>query len=446
MTLDLKALNRLLDEIGPEVQRANDASPTPEPMTTKTVGDGLAPQNPYGSSYGFLSEDDSYLLQKRMNMLTLEEKGYVLKEQLKKGVGRGVPLEAWQAHRVSQMAADSGQEWVANALDTSGGSALIRQDLSPMLTSIFVSLFPAWARIQKVPANGLTHAWDQVDYASDKTTSAFISELGTVVDKTGVYTRKTTNIAVYGQRRGVSFKQQLAVQAGGMAWDSARLEIQNGLTQMAHDVQKTIFQGNATNSGGTASDEMGLYDANAFTGLRYWLDDEINAGAAAVNFAPFLTSSPNNYVNAFNDGITNVSDLVGVIPTVAYLRYKELGGISNQQLSIQRTVDTTTFIPGVEVPAVMTSAGKMPLVAIPGDAIGHYTSSADSSRDVADIYLVNESQLQVPYLGDPGPSVIEIPPGVSGQLSRLYIVYMMAGLAPLSLYHSVKLRAEQRTS
>ena len=88
----------------------------------------------------------------------------------------------------------------------------------------------------------------------------------------------------------------------------------------------------------------------------------------------------------------------------------------------------------------------MPLLAIPGDSIGHYTSTADSSRDVADIYLVNESQLQVPYLGEPGPSVIEIPPGVSGQLSRLYIVYGMFGLAVLSTYHSVKLRAEQRTS
>ena len=446
MTLDLKALNRMLDELGPTVGRANDADSAPDPMTTKTVGDGLAPQNPYGAAYGFLSEDDSYMLQKRLNPLSFEEKGYLLKEQLKKGAGRGVPLEAWQSHRVGQMAEAAGQTWVANALDTAGGGALIRQDLSPMLTAMFVSLFPAWARIEKVPSNGLLHAWDQEDYATDKTSSNFISELGTVPDRTGSYTRKNTNIAVYGQRRGVSFKQQLAVQAGGMAWDSARLEIQNGLIQMAHDLQKTIFQGNETNSGGTASNESGLYDANAFTGLRYWLDDAVNSGAAAVNFAPYLTSSPANFVTAFNSGITNVADLVGVVPTVAYLRYAELGQLSNQQLSIQRTMDETEFIPGVQVPAVMTSAGKMPLVAIPGDSIGHYTSSTDSGRDVADIYLVNESKLQVPYLGDPGPSVIEIPPGVSGQLSRLYIVYGMFGLAPLSLFHSCKLRAEQRTS
>ena len=446
MTLDLKALNRLLDELGPTVAQANDASPTPDPMTTKSVGDGLAAKNPYGSSYDFLSDDDSYMLQKRMNPLSLEEKGYLLKEQLKKGSGRGVPLEAWQAHKVSQMAEASGQTWIANALDTSGGGALIRQDLSPMLTSMFVSLFPAWARIDKVPANGLVDAWDQEDYATDKTSSNFISELGTVPDRTGSYTRKTTNIAVYGQRRGVSFKQQLAVQAGGMAWDSARLEIQNGLIQMAHDLQKTIFQGNATDSGGTASNELGAYDANAFTGLRWWLDDAINSGAAAVNFAPFLTSSADNFVTAFNQGITNTADLVGVTPTVAYMRYKELGALSNQQLSIQRVVDTTEFTPGVKVPGIMTAAGLMPLIAIPGDSIGHYTSATDSARDVADIYLVNEGKLQVPYLGDPGPSVIEIPPGVSGQLTRLYIVYGMFGLRVLSTFHSVKLRAEQRTS
>ncbi len=446
MTLDLKALNRMLDEFGPTVGKANDAAPAPDPaITTKSVGDGLA-QKTYGDSFGFLSDDDSYLLQKRLNPLSFEEKGYLLQKQMQAGCGRGVPLEAWQAHKVAQMAESAGMTWVQNALDTSGGAALIRQDLVPMLTAMFVSLFPAWGRLEKVPANGLVHAWDQEDYASDKTTSAFISELGTVVDKTGVYTRKTTNIATYGQRRGVSFKQQLAVQAGGMAWDSARREIQNGLIQAAHDLQKTIFQGCESNSGGTASNEYGLYDANAFDGLRAWLNDTVNSGAAAVNFAPFLTSSADNFVTAFNSGITNVADLVGVVPSVAYLRYKELGQLSNQQLSIQRTMDEMEFIPGVQVPAVMTSAGKMPLVAIPGDAIGHYTSTADSSRDVADIYMVNESKVHVPYLGDPGFGVIEIPPGVSGQLSRLYILYGFFGLQVDSLYHSVKLRAEQRTS
>ena len=167
MTLDLKALNRMLDEFGPTVEKANDASPTPDPMTTKTVGDGLAPQNPYGAAFGFLSEDDSYLLQKRMNPLSMEEKGYLLQKQMQTGSGHGVPLDMWQAHRISQMAEASGATWVANALDTSGGAALIRQDLSPIITAMFVSLFPAWARIEKIPANGLvTTGPSQVAYAA----------------------------------------------------------------------------------------------------------------------------------------------------------------------------------------------------------------------------------------------------------------------------------------
>lgn len=442
MTFDLKSLNRLLDELGPTLERGNDTQANP--VETKAVGDGLS-QSPYGSQFNFLSQDDSLYMQRKMNALSWEEKGYVLQKQLAAGAGRGVPIQAWQTAQMAAMAEASGNTFVAKALDTAGGSALIRQDLDPTLVSLFLTLFPAWGRINKVPSNGLVHAWDQItSYGAD--TSSFISELGTVTDKTGTYQRQTTNIAVYGQRRGVSFKQQLAVQAGGMSWDSARLEIQNGLTQMAHDLQKTLFQGNETASGGTSSTEAGAYDANAFTGLRYWFNSAVTSATTAVNFDPYFTSSPDNFVTAFNSGITNVTDTVGVIPTVAYLRYGELGQLSNQQLSIQRTVDTTEFIPGVEVPAINTSAGKIPLIAVPGDAIGTYVSAADSGHTVADIYLMNEQYLQIPYLGSPGPSVIEIPPGVSGQLTRLYIVWGMFGLAPLSLKHGVKLRANQATS
>lgn len=433
MSFDIKALNRMLDELGPTVEKGNE-TPITENVVGQTVADGIA--NPYGQQFGFLSSDDSMYLQRSLNKLSFEEKGYLLGKQIEKGIGTGVPLSQWQAGLYGQHPA------IAKALDTTGGAALIRQDLDPFIVSMFVSIFPAWQRIQKVPANGVVHAWDQLTSYGD-TGSAFISELGSVVDKTGTYTRKTTNIAVYGQRRGVSFKQQLAIPAGGMPWDAARLEIQNGLTQMAHDVQKTIFQGNSTASGGTASNEYGLYDANAFDGLRTSLNLVADTG---VNFQPHKTSSPDNFVTAFNKGITTIADAVGVPPSVVYARYAELGALSNQQLSIQRTVDSMEFVPGVQVPAVMTSVGRMPVVGVPGDAIGTYTAATYSGKTVADMYMINESQLAVPYLGSPGPSVIEIPPGVSGQLTRLYIVWGMFGLALMSNLHSVKLRADQATS
>jgi hypothetical protein len=245
MTIDIKALNRLLDELGPTVQKGVD-TPATEMTGVQTVGDSLA--QPYGSNYNFLNGDDSLYLQRRLNTLSWEEKGYLLQKQIGAGMGTGIPLSQWQALQYGTNPA------IEKALDTTGGAALIRPDLSPFITSMFVSVFPAWQRITKIPANGLVHSWDQLT-SFGATDSAFITELGTVVDKTGTYLRKTTNIAVYGQRRGVSFKQQLAVPAGGMQWDSARLEIQNGITQMAHDLQKTIFQGQATNSGGTAANE-----------------------------------------------------------------------------------------------------------------------------------------------------------------------------------------------
>jgi hypothetical protein len=437
VSIDIKALNALLGEVGPELQKAND-SPAPSPDNFRTVGDDIV--NPYNSGFSGMSRGDSLYLQRRLNSLSQEEKGYVLQKQLQEGAGKGVPLATWQAEHFGHVNPE-----VRKALDTTGGAALIRQDLDPIIISMFVQNFPAWQRINKTPANGVVHAWDQLTSYGD-TDSSYISELGTVVDKTGVYERQTTNIAVYGQRRGVSFKQQLAVPAGGMSWDSARLEIQNGITQMAHDVQKTIFQGQASNSGGTASNELGLYDANSFNGLRSGLNN-----AYAVNFEPYLTSNPDNFVTGFNAAITAVTNNVGAVPSVAYLRYDELGRLSDQQLSIQRIVDTTEYVPGVRVPAIMTSAGTMPLVAVPGDAIGHYTTTSSDGpfsggEDVADIYLVNESELTVVYLGQPGPSVIEIPPGVSGQLTRLYIVWGMFGLALMSNLHSIKLRANLATT
>jgi hypothetical protein len=303
---------------------------------------------------------------------------------------------------------------------------------------VFVRIFPAWERIRKVQANGVVHTWNQITNYGDST---FMTELGTVTDSTSTFVRKNTNIAVIGDRRGVTFKEALAVPAGGMSWDAQRIEMQNGLYAMAHRLQKTLFQGQATNSGGTASNEYGLYDANAFDGFRSQLNT-----ANAVNFSPYLTSSPDNFVTQINSSIVAITDAVGVSPTVVYMRQAEVAQFVSQQLSIQRTVDKTTFTPGVEVPAVATIAGILPVVGVPGDSIGTYTATTFSSKTVADVYVLNEGHMVVPYLGAPGPSVIEIPPGVSGQLTRLFILWGMFGLAILSLPHSNKLRANTATS
>ena len=278
------------------------------------------------------------------------------------------------------------------------------------------------------------HAWDQSRVTATDTTSAYISELGTVVDKTGTYVRKTTNIAVYGQRRGVSFKQQLAVPAGGMPWDSATTGDPERADPDGPRPPEDHFPG--------AVDQLRRHREQRVRPLRRQCvrpacRSQLNLSPdTGVNFSPYLTSSPDTFVKAFNSAITTIADAVGEPPSVVYSRYAELAQLSNQQLSIQRTMDETEFVPGVMVPAIMTTAGKLPIVGIPGDAIGHYTATTYSGYDVADMYAMNEQQLAVPYLGNPGPSVIEIPPGVSGQLSRLYIVWGMFGLRVSSALHS----------
>lgn len=147
MTLDIRALNRMLDELGPTVAKGADYQ---APVTPDLHKAGDVNEQPFGAAYNFLSRDDSFMIQRKLNKLSFEEQGYLLQKQIEAGEGRGVPLRAWQANQWG-----AGSEVIQKALDTSGGAALIRQDLDPFLVSMFVSLFPAWQRIPKEPANGL---------------------------------------------------------------------------------------------------------------------------------------------------------------------------------------------------------------------------------------------------------------------------------------------------
>jgi hypothetical protein len=433
---DLQKLLEVLDELGPTLQKAGEQPPA-ETKLASVDGITKPEQKDVVPSLGFLSLSDQLYVRKRLMQLSTPDLERLFTHQLIAGIGNGVPVEKAINPSYFQSAVER-SELLTKELDTAGGAALIRQDLDPILQVLFIRAFPAWERIPKVPANGAVHAWNQI---TDPGTSAFMAELGTVTDDKGTYVRKTTNIAVLATRRGVTFKEQLAVPAGGMNWDAARLEIQNGLTAMAAKLQKTIFQGQADDSGGTASNELGAYDANGFTGLRAHLNT-----VRAVNFSPYLTTNPDNFVKAFNDAIVQITDTVGVPPTVIYARAGEASQFMNQQLAIQRTVDRTEFVPGVRVPAVATAVGELPIVPVPGPSIGTYTAATFSNKTVADLYILNEPTVVVPYLGGPNPQVLEIPPGVSGQLTRLWILWFMGGLAVLNLPANNKLRANLATT
>lgn len=424
---DLTNVLAALGEFGTSFDKASDVH---EPVI-KTAGDDA--NGPMPSMRKVLSNGDRILMQRQLMKLSAAELTELFYMQLSKQ-NTGIPIGSDPL-----LSAAMGQDpLISKVLDTTGGSALQRVDLDPILYTIFVKVFPAYERFRKIPANGLIHSWNQITAYGD---AQFMTELGTVTDDNATYVRQNTNIAQLATRRGVTFREQLAVPAGGMNWNPQQIEIQQGLTAMAHKMQKTIFQGQASNSGGTAANELGLYDANGFTGLRSTLNT-----ASAVNFSPYLTTSPDSFAAGIGNAIIPITDAGGAVPNVIYMRATEAQQLSNQQLSLQRVVDRTEFIPGVTVPAIATSVGLVPYMGVPGDSIGTYVASTYSGKTVADIYVLDDTTIGLPFLGSPGPSVLEIPPGVSGQLTRLFIIYLFNGLAVFSIPFNNKARANTATS
>ena len=110
-----------------------------------------------------------------------------------------------------------------------------------------------------------------------------------------------------------------------------------------------------------------------------------------------------------------------------------------QDRNVQIIDRPSNYTVGVNVTGVNTIFGVIPINAVPGDSIGTYTRSATLR---ADIYLVDQRTLTLPYLGSPGPTVLDIPIGISGQLTHLYIIFGMWGLALKAPIFSNKVRVK----
>jgi len=399
-----------------------------------------------GSTSGNLSKvmGRSALMEMRERMLTksIPETMALLNEQASRK-DQGIPFAQWAAHSGNSQAiydalSTSGPDgqMLQKAIDSTGAGALIRQDLDPMVYRIFVSKFPAWQRMRKVPSNGLVHAFNQITSYGD---AQFMPELGTVVDDNNVYNRATSPVAVLARRVGVSLKSQFAVQQGGAGYNLEELEIEGALTAMAHKLQKTIFQGNATASGGTADDENGAYDANAFDGLRKLLAS--NANNTTVDISSATLSSRGDITTAINQAASNVSNSGGS-PSVVYSRFAEHTEWNRQNLQFVRIVngnDRVEYVPGINVTGIATDAGFVPFVGVPGDSIGFYDNP---TKDTADIYVLDESKIVMPYLGSDSITTLDIPIGVAGQLVHYYIVYIMIGFALLVPQFQAKVQAQ----
>jgi len=417
----LKSVMESLEALKDQLEKRNEV-PTTAPV---------APVTSTPEPSRMLSQADIYKVRGELRKKSDQELYALLGMQMR-AKETGVPFEAW-ANRggAAVQTAIQGNEMLSKTLDTTGATALIRQDLEPILYELYIRAFPAWDRFPKEPANGLVHAYNRTTSFGD---AQFMTELGTVTDDVSVYERATTPVSVIATRRGISLKSQFATVQGGAGFNPEQLELQGGLRAMAHRMQKTIFQGNASETGGTSSTEDGAYDANAFDGLRSILN---TARAKEVN--P-LSGTDEDIREAIDRAIEEVVEQGGTGISAVYLHPHDKISLDLQQDDRTRWVaPNLTGAVGTTVTSVNTLLGALPLSVVPGDSIGTYTAT-NSKRD---IYLLDEQTISLPYLGTDGPTVLDIPIGISGQLTHLYIVFGMWGLAVKVPQFSNKVRVRQ---
>jgi hypothetical protein len=351
---------------------------------------------------------------------------------------KGIPLEVWlrDGGRARQDLWGDGigrevSPQVQKLLDTGGAAPIIRQDLEPILYELYIREFPAFEMFPKEPANGLTHTFQRVTTFGD---AQFMSELGTVADDKAAYERDTTNIAILATRRGVSLKSQFATIQSGSGFNPEQLELTAGLRAIAHRMQVQIFSGHATDSGGLSSNELGAYDANAFTGLRSIL----NTGRAKN--ADVYQSTPDDLRRVWNQALVEIMNLNSGRPSVIFMNplEKEIFDAA-QDKNVRYTDNLVNVAVGVNTNVVNTVFGALPLFPIPGDAISAYTA-VSPAESVRDSYLLDMTSMSLPFLGSEGITTLEIPVGVSGQLTKLYILFGMWGLAVKAPTFSNKVR------
>jgi hypothetical protein len=112
---------------------------------------------------------------------------------------------------------------------------------------------------------------------------------------------------------------------------------------------------------------------------------------------------------------------------------------SMQDQNVRYVNDLVNVAVGVNTNTVNTIFGALPLFPVPGDSIGAYTA-ASPAEEVRDSYILDMTSLSLPYLGSEGVTTLEIPVGVSGQLTKMYIFFGMWGLAAKAPTYSNKVR------
>lgn len=439
----LKSVGETNEQIAEYLKRANDV-PSSVPVTADAIkslagsGDALGTGLDTMIRSRIMHAEEMEKVKTQLHTKSLRELMVLFAKQASRR-DTGVPLYDWLyaggrslGDRFGGIDGKGGIERevspdIAKAIDTNGVSALIRQDLEPILYEIFVKIFPLYDRISGEPANGLVHAYNQTLSYGD---ADWIGELDTVTDDKGVYQRQTTNIGILATRRGVSLKSQFAVLAGGAGFNPERLELTAGLLAMKSRMQRTMLAGNWHDNAGTATNELGAYDADSFDGLRYILNT-----ANAINVDPATNPDTTGSLRrAFDAAVQPIIDSGGGQMGLS------LWGSTNEQITFDEQQDPKLRVindaraeevtVGIRATKVNTIAGVLPMFGIPGGQIGHYTATGTyAGNNVRDVFVLDESTITRPYLGADGPTVLEIPIGVTGQLTHLFIIFMMSGFA-----------------
>jgi hypothetical protein len=376
----------------------------------------------------------------------LENRHYALYKPLTDELPRNHTLGVVGERKMAQMIAQKAG-YGANSDTFSPLMATAVPEVIPM----FIRAFPFFEALRKVPANGISHTWSQWTSFTQTQDPNTISETGFVNDDANTYVRKTTNIAIFAIRRSASLKANLAGMAQGLnLYDR---EVSGGILTMGRDVQMESLRYQETYAdlahgynGATpltptqwtaaSQNPDGKYDPNGFNGLRYIAQNE----APPENTIQVDVSAAGNPTGGWTDhrvlmGVRQVVDNLADKGGRADMLIATTTGatmLMRDHLSFVRIVITggMSQLPGIPpVQMVSTNQGDLPLFVIPGYHLGSYVSGGNTFQD---IFVLNSEDLEMPYLGNPEPSVLTIPMGVNGQLVQMAIVYCMYGLVSLA--------------
>jgi hypothetical protein len=145
-----------------------------------------------------------------------------------------------------------------------------------------------------------------------------------------------------------------------------------------------------------------------------------------------------SYLSNINEVVAGILDNGGN-PSAILLSPTDYANFVNELTSLVRfnAPSQQGQVAGATFASVATANGVLPLLAVPGDSIGSYTLSSVNYRDM---YVVDEDTWSMPYLGTDSITTLEIPIGVNGALTRLYIMYVMFGLGAKAPQFNGKIR------